>query len=95
MHVVWKSFTYIWKSHHKVMEKSFLCSVDNLFHASLSSVISILDVLCNATVKQHRLLGHDAHLSSEKWYVDALRWATVYQLEVKSVLLLLLCLFIE
>lgn len=62
--VVWKAVAYIWKSHHKVMEKSFLRSVDNLFQANFAHVVSILYVLCYAAVKQYGLLGHDAHLSS-------------------------------
>lgn len=54
--------THIWQHHNKVMEKSFLRSIDNLFHGDAAGVVAILDILCNGAVKQHRLLRHNANL---------------------------------
>lgn len=62
--------TYIWQRHDKVMKKGLLSRLHNLFHAHTACVISILNVFCDAAVKQHWLLGHNANLGPQEWHVD-------------------------
>lgn len=56
--------THIWQRHDKVVKIGFLSRLNNLFHADTACVISILNILRNAAVKQHWLLGHYANLRS-------------------------------
>lgn len=62
--------THVWKRHHKVMKISLLSCFNNLFHANVPGIISVLYVLGYAAVKQNRLLGHYSDLGSQEGHVD-------------------------
>lgn len=76
--------THIRQRHHKVMKVGFLSRLDDLVHADAAGVISILYVLRDAAVEQHRLLGHDANLRSQERYVDCMRRTAINQLKTED-----------
>lgn len=53
---------YLGERHHKVVKLGLLGGGDDLVHADFPTVVAVLDVVGNAAVEQHRLLGHDADL---------------------------------
>lgn len=63
------------------MKLGFLSSLDDLIHANFPRVIAVLDVLCNATVEQDGLLGHNANLGTQEGYVDTSRDVAINQLQ--------------
>lgn len=62
------------------MQLCLLCGQDDLIHADLPRVVAVLDVLCNAAVKQNGLLGDDADLGAEVGHVDVLGVVAINQL---------------
>lgn len=66
------------------MKVGFLSGLNNLLHADTACVISILNILRNAAVKQHGLLGHYANLTSQEGHIDCVRRAAINQLKVKD-----------
>lgn len=63
------------------MKLGFLSSYDDLIRADVPRVVTILDVFCNAAVKQDRLLGHNANLSTQEGHTDACRVVAINQLQ--------------
>ncbi len=63
------------------MKLRFLCGGDDLIHADFPQVVAVLDVLCNAAVKQDGLLGHDADLGAQEGHVDVRRVMAINQLQ--------------
>ena len=76
--------THFWQCHHIIVEESFFGRVHNLLRADRAHVVSVGDVLCNAAVKQHRLLGHNANLSPQERHADRLRRVPIYQLNTRQ-----------
>lgn len=66
------------------MEEGFLRRLHNLLHAHVTRVVPVLNVLGDAAVKQHRLLGHDADLGPQEGHVDLGRRPPVNQLVRKD-----------
>lgn len=62
--------TYIRQHRDKVMKEGFLCCLSDFLHAHVAHIVSILNVLSDAAVKQHRLLGHNADLGPQEGHVD-------------------------
>lgn len=52
------------------MKLGFLGGGDDLIHADLPGVVAVLDVLCDAAVKQDGLLRYDANLGAQEGDVD-------------------------
>lgn len=52
------------------MKEGFLCRLSDFLHAHVAHVVSILNVLGDAAVKQHRLLGHNTDLGPQEGHVD-------------------------
>lgn len=77
-------FTYIWQPHDKVMKEGLLCRLHNFLHAHGARVVPILNVLGDAAVKQHRLLGHDADLGPQEGHVNFGGRSTINQLQGKK-----------
>lgn len=73
--------SYLRKGHDKVMKLGLLCGRDDLIHADFSQVVAILNVLCDAAVKQYGLLGHDANLGTQERHVDASGVMAINQLQ--------------
>lgn len=76
-----KSSTYRWERHDKVVELGLLCSGNDLIHADFPHVVTILDVLSDAAVEQHGLLGHDANLGPQEGHVDTGGVVAINQLQ--------------
>lgn len=53
---------YLGERHHEVVKLGLLGSGDDLVHADFSTVVAVLDVVSDAAIEQHRLLGHNADL---------------------------------
>lgn len=64
---------YLWQGCDERVNVGLSCRFDDFVHRHLPVVISVLDVLGQRTVKQHRLLGHDAHFGTEPRH-----WQGVY-----------------
>ena len=76
--------SHIRQCHYEVMKIGFLSGLDDLFHGDIACVIAILNVLCNAAIKQRGLLGHYANLRSQEGHIDSLRYMTIDQLKTKN-----------
>lgn len=63
------------------MELGLLGSGDDLIHADFPHVVAILDVLGDAAVEQHGLLGHDANLGPQEGHVDTAGVVAINQLQ--------------
>lgn len=63
------------------MKLGFLGSGDDLIHADFLQVVAVLDVLCDAAVKQDGLLGHDANLGTQEGHIDTSRVMAINQLQ--------------
>lgn len=51
------------------MQLCLLGGGDDLVHADLALVVAVADVLCDAAVKQDRLLRHNANLGAQEGYI--------------------------
>lgn len=63
------------------MQLGFLGGRDDLIHADLPQVVSVLDVLCDTAVEQDGLLGHDANLGAQEGHADTSRVVAINQLQ--------------
>lgn len=62
------------------MQLSLLRGSYDSFHGDVSGVVPILDVLQDAAVEQHRLLGHNSNVGTEELDVHFFAVMTVYHL---------------
>ena len=67
------------------MDVGLSCSVCDLIHGYLSTVVSVGDVLSDATVEQDWLLGHEADLRAQPRQVVVAQSTAVQQLQVNVV----------
>lgn len=63
------------------MKLGLLGGRDDLIHADFPGVVSVFYVLCDAAVKQDRLLGHDANLGPQEGHTDTGRLVAINQLQ--------------
>ena len=63
------------------MKLGFLSGRDDLIHADFPRVVTVLDVLLDAAVKQDGLLGHDANLGTQEGHADTSRVMAINQLQ--------------
>lgn len=79
---VWNRLgAYLRERHDKVMQLSLLRGSYDSFHGDVSGVVPILDVLQDATVEQHWLLGHHSNVGTEELDVHFFAVMTVYHLQ--------------
>lgn len=59
--------------------------IDNLRHLNVSSIVTVGDVLCYTSVKQHGFLGHNTYLRSKPLQIEIFDVMSANSLEEESI----------
>lgn len=77
-------YLYLWQPLYEGVYVSSLSGLFDLLEADFSVVVSVCDVLCQAAVKQHRLLGNNANLRAQPVDVQLLGVIVIQHLLTKG-----------
>jgi len=81
---MWIMESYQWQWIHKCVDVGLTSSFNNFVHRYLATVITVLDVLTNAAVKENWFLRYEANMRTQPLNAEVLDITTTDYLQYHS-----------